>query len=193
MIIETYETFKITYCMKKHFLSLFLLLPLISSCTSITEERIGLIDTNKEGILTEQRKLVKNLSVQQRISGGFALCSEVGVWKCLPLTKKTDVNPFVEVSAADSASIDQLNSPITEASITPSSEWLIQVGAYKSDTAIKHGLAILSAKNVGFITQKNGNLTLLSVIGFTTKEDALRELNNYVNDFNKPFVKKMTH
>ena len=43
------------------------------------------------------------------------------------------------------------------------------------------------------ITQKNGNLTLLSVIGFTTKEDALRELNNYVNDFNKPFVKKMTH
>ena len=166
---------------------------LISACSSVLQDKSGYVGTSSPQTLTEQRILVKKLSVQQRVSGGFALCSEVGVWKCLPLTKKTDVNPFVEVSAADSASIDQLNSPITEASITPSSEWLIQVGAYKSDTAIKHGLAILSAKNVGFITQKNGNLTLLSVIGFTTKEDALRELNNYVNDFNGPFVKKMTH
>jgi hypothetical protein len=64
--------------MNKHFLSLFMLLPLISSCTSITEERIGLIDTNNEGILTEQRKLVKNLSVQQRISGALLFVVRYG-------------------------------------------------------------------------------------------------------------------
>jgi len=165
----------------------------ISGCSSVLKDRSNYVDQNNALTLTEQRTLVKNFSVQQRISGGFTLCSEVGVWKCLPLTKKTEVNPLVEVSVTDSSSIDQFNRGIEEARITSSNRWAIQVGAYKSDAAIEQGLAILSAKNVGFIKQKKAKLTLLSVTGFSTKEDALRELNHYVDDFNDAFVKKMTH
>lgn len=178
--------------MQKHFLSILLMPFLISACTSIAKDSGVGTGSNSEGTLTEHRTLVKKLSLQQSVSGGYTLCSEVGVWKCQPLTQKTKVNPFVEVSAAQSSSVNLFNGGTEEENITSSSRWVIQVGAYHTDAAIKDGVSILSAKNINFIQQKSERLTVLSVIGFSTKEDALRELNNFVKDFKDPFVKKMT-
>ena len=127
--------------------------------------------------LTVQRQLVKELDVQQRTSGSFELCSETGVWKCKEVTKKTVITSSSVTS--DSPTQEVLNE-----------EWLIQVGAYKTEGAVERAVDALSLMGVGYIQEKAGELTLVRVTGFLTKEDALRGLSDYDDIFKNPFVLK---
>ena len=128
--------------------------------------------------LIAQRQLVKELDVQQRTSGSFELCSETGVWKCKEVTKKTVITSSSVTS--DSPTQEVLNE-----------EWLIQVGAYKTEGAVQRALDALILMGVGYVQEKAGDLTLVRVTGFLTKEDALRGLSDYEYMFKNPFVLKI--
>ena len=86
--------------------------------------------------LIAQRQLVKELDVQQRTSGSFELCSETGVWKCKEVTKKTVITSSSVTS--DSPTQEVLNE-----------EWLIQVGAYKTEGAVERAVDAFDHRQVG--------------------------------------------
>ena len=173
-------------------LSILLFMPLLFSvgCTQI--QSAGTTENNAEypDILTVQRQLVKELDVQQRTSGSFELCSETGVWKCKEVTKKTVITSSVVTKAIVYTTVKKPINSDTPTQEVLNEEWSIQVGAYKTELAVERVVDALSLMGVGYIQEKAGELTLVRVTGFLTKEDALRGLSDYDDVFKNTFVLK---
>ena len=172
--------------------SMLLLFPLLFSVGCAQIKSAGAIDdsvTNPH-TLAVQRQLVKELDVQQRTDGNFELCHETGVWKCKAATKKSLIFLAIEtksiVLTAGKESIN-LTGPAEE---VLNGEWFIQVGAYKTEGAIDRALDALSLMGVSYAQEMIGDLTIVRVTGFLTKDAALRDLSNYDDVFENPFVLK---
>ena len=142
------------------------LLILWSLLFSVGCSQVQNVGVTENYTLASQRKLVKNLDIQQRTSGRFELCSPTGVWKCKKITEKT------VVTSSDRG-------------------WSIQVGAYKTEGAVESALDALTSMGVGYTQHNIDDLTLVRVTGFLTKEDALRDLSNYDESFKNSFVLKV--
>ena len=68
-------------------------------CTQMQTQTVPENFFTHSNTLTEHRILVKKFDVQQNTSGQFELCSKIGVWQCKTITKKTNINPSIVVSA----------------------------------------------------------------------------------------------
>ena len=172
--------------------SMLLFFPLLFSAGCAQIKSAGTIDdpVTSTDALTVQRQLVKELDVQQRTDGNFELCHETGVWKCKVATKKTlIISAIVTKSIVLTAGKESINltGPTEE---VLNGEWLIQVGAYKTEGAIDRALNALSLMGVSYAQEMIGDLTLVRVTGFLTKDAALRDLSNYDDVFENPFVLK---
>ena len=176
---------------KKLILLLFIPICLLSGCAQIPDISTTKGPSVDVDTLADQKNLVKKLTIQQQKGGGFRLCSEKGVWKCKEVTKKTVITSSIVTKAiVYTTSKGPINSDTPTKEVL-NEEWLIQVGAYKTEGAVQRALDALILMGVGYVQEKAGDLTLVRVTGFLTKEDALRGLSDYEYMFKNPFVLKI--